>query len=370
MALAAGQPRSSLNLRRNTWIDVLRGASVLLVIWLHLQIRIPFEKFAPLASLPREVWRTFFTSGNGGVRIFFTLSGFLITKSLLRADPQSRLHALKSFYRRRIAKIVPPLLLLMVGLTLGHFFQIEFYTIQNAGVSYFRALFSVLTFHVNWLEGQKGYLPGGWDILWSLSVEEVFYLGYPILIFWVRKPALRIALLSIFVIAAPWVRASHSANEIWQDKSYLGSMDAFALGCIAAIADEKWGSRWNRGFLQWLGGAATIGIVWVLAVKKFDVFMNHRDHGFEKTILAGLTVFSIIGLRGLQARWLRPLAEIGRASYEIYLFHMFWVFAGVAVYRAVAPVAWNAWLILALVTAFSVYTGSWIEAHFSRRWLR
>ena len=44
-----------------------------------------------------------------------------------------------------------------------------------------RALVAALTFHINYLEATRGYLPGSWDILWSLSVEEAFYLFFPLI---------------------------------------------------------------------------------------------------------------------------------------------------------------------------------------------
>lgn len=354
---------------RNLWIDALRGLSVLVVIWTHIQIRIPYDKLWPLDGLPREIWRVLFRSGSSGVRIFFVLSGFLITRSLLRISAKNRVEFLKTFYRRRVAKIVPPLALLMVGLTLTHFLGVKNFTIQTPGVSYGRALLSVLTFHVNWLEGAYGYLPGGWDILWSLSVEEVFYLGYPFLLLATRSNGRRMGLLLIFVLIAPWVRASHAGRDVWQTKSYLGCMDALAIGCLGALGVERWSAKLKGPWLRPAGIAGVLGILWILAVQKFEIFSSTREHAFEKTILAFCVIAAVLGLQDLRSRALRPMASIGRASYEIYLFHMFFVFPGVELYRMTAQGAWNAWIVFFAITAVSVAAGSWIEAHFSHRWL-
>lgn len=51
----------------------------------------------------------------------------------------------------------------------------------------FLSIFSALTFQINWLESKVGYLPANWDILWSLSMEAVFYLFFPILCFMLHK---------------------------------------------------------------------------------------------------------------------------------------------------------------------------------------
>lgn len=79
-----------------------------------------------------------------------------------------------------------------------------------------RALLATLTFHINVLEAHRGYLPANWDILWSLSVEEMFYLFFPLVR---RYTKLFIVVLLILVILGPFAR-SHG-NSIWKEYFYL-----------------------------------------------------------------------------------------------------------------------------------------------------
>lgn len=55
------------------------------------------------------------------------------------------------------------------------------FVVNTQHTSLLRASIAALTFHVNWLEAKTGYLPASWDVLWSLSVEEVFYIVFPLL---------------------------------------------------------------------------------------------------------------------------------------------------------------------------------------------
>ncbi len=111
-----------------------------------------------------------------------------------------------------------------------------------------RALFSALTFHLNWLEAKTGYLPPNWDVMWSLSVEEMFYLFFPLVcIAFVgeRSSLRRIGWPLLFLLAGsllvlgPWARSVWIASDIGREKSYLGGMNAIAMGCLAALLCDK-----------------------------------------------------------------------------------------------------------------------------------
>ena len=66
-----------------------------------------------------------------------------------------------------------------------------------------RALLAVFGLHLNWYEGVTGYLPGNWDVLWSLSIEEVFYLGFPLLCLALRREALLGTVLVLLMLSLP-----------------------------------------------------------------------------------------------------------------------------------------------------------------------
>ncbi len=73
-----------------------------------------------------------------------------------------------------------------------------------------------------------------------LSVEETFYLFFPLVCRWFGRGNLLIILLGAFVVLGPFARTVFAGqNEIWREVSYLGGMDAIALGCMTAILVPK-----------------------------------------------------------------------------------------------------------------------------------
>ena len=120
-------------------------------------------------------------NGDNGVTVFFAVSGFLITLTSLRRFGSLGAMRPLMFYRIRFARIAPLLLVLLAVLSLLHLGHVEGFRIPAKTTTLPRALFAALTFHLNWLEAVHGYLPANWDVLWSLSVEEMFYLFFPLI---------------------------------------------------------------------------------------------------------------------------------------------------------------------------------------------
>lgn len=170
---ASVAPVAATSVQRWQGIDVLRGLSILAVVLLHIDDRIPFARSGIGSHLPRAVSRVVFRNCYDGVKIFFVISGFLITSNILRRWGAQGHVDLKAFYRLRFARIMPCLLVLLAILACLHALHLSGFVIDPPRTSLARALFAALTFHLNWLEIQVGYLPANWDVLWSLSVEEV-----------------------------------------------------------------------------------------------------------------------------------------------------------------------------------------------------
>jgi peptidoglycan/LPS O-acetylase OafA/YrhL len=225
-------------------VDVLRGLSILAVILLHTFIRFHSVGVSLDQFLPDRLFHLLFRNGNHGVTVFFAISGFLITYTSLRRFGSLREIRAVHFYRIRFARIAPLLLLVLAVLSVLHLLHTPGFEIPPEKATLPRVLLAALTFHLNWLEAMRGYLPANWDVLWSLSVEEMFYLFFPIVCSTVlRLPGgrkLLLALLITFVIAGPFARSVWSGNPIWQDKSYLGGMDSIALGCLTALLIHTW----------------------------------------------------------------------------------------------------------------------------------
>ncbi len=356
-------------------IDILRGVAILLVVIRHTQIRIPFEKADFLMNIPTPLINAVFISGNEGVRIFFVISGFIITMmSLNRYSELQNINA-KQFYVFRFARIAPCLIGLLTILTALHFFGVKGYVI-NAKFSYSEALFSALAFHLNWLEGMKGYLPPSWDVLWSLSVEEVFYIAFPLLcIISKRKEVLYLALIAL-ILVGPLNRIFLEGNKVWQTKAYLSCMDSIAIGCLFALVSHK--KAISKTVTQILSVIGFVVVVFVLMEKRGSSFSILSEYYLYKTLLSvgvGLMLVASVRqqLQPLIRRLLFPIIMYGRLSYEIYLTHVFVVFTGISLFRKYEISLSDSWVWLIGIVFISGLLGYLVERCFStpmNSWVR
>jgi peptidoglycan/LPS O-acetylase OafA/YrhL len=311
-------------------VDLLRGLAILFVLMNHVNMRLYLARVPYTASLPDQLVSSLVWNGQYGVQIFFAISGFLITStSLRRWGSLSRL-SIRDFYALRFARIAPLLLLLLAVLCVLHAANLKDFIVSPTTGGLGRALLAALTFHVNLLEAQRGYLPGGWDVLWSLSVEETFYVFFPLLcrLPGRGKPWLLTALLLTFVLLGPFARTTFAhGNEVWQEYSYLGGMDAIALGCLTALALSQ--TRLRPPMSRLLGGLGTAMLMFILGFSlRADAWGLARS-GLDMTFLAIGTCMIIAAVAELEwrsPRALTPLLNLGKRSYEVYLTHMFVVF--------------------------------------------
>jgi peptidoglycan/LPS O-acetylase OafA/YrhL len=309
-------------------VDLLRGLAIFFVLMNHVNMRLLISGVPYTDGLPDQLVSSLVWNGQFGVQIFFAVSGFLITATTLRRwGPLSRV-SLRGFYLMRFARIVPLLFMLLAVLSVLHFAHIEDFVVSAKTGGIGRALFAALTFHVNVLEARRGYLPGNWDILWSLSVEEVFYLFFPLMARLFGRGKLLIVLLLGFVVVGPFARTvlAHG-NEVWKEYSYLGGMDAIALGCLTALLVSRF--RLSRRTLWILGSIGTGFLILILCFSIRVETWGLASKGLNMTILAAGTCMVIATVD--QAKWksprfMSPLLNLGQRSYEVYLTHMFVVF--------------------------------------------
>lgn len=306
-------------------VDLLRGLAILFVLLNHVNMRLVIGHIAYGKVLPPSLLRMLVWNGQQGVQMFFAISGFLITSvSIRRWGGLARVRTL-DFYRIRFARIAPLLLLLLSILTVLDLARVPDYIIPAKTGGLGAALWAALTFRINVLEARHGYLPGSWDVLWSLSVEETFYFFFPLVcrVLGGRKRLL-VATLLIFVALGPVARAVFArGNEVWYEYSYLGAMDAIALGCLTALALAS--VRLDRRQV-WLAGLAGIAVLAFFLGVRVPLLVHT---GLDMSIIALGTCLTIAA--SAQSGWksppaLRPLVGLGQRSYETYLTHMFVVF--------------------------------------------
>jgi peptidoglycan/LPS O-acetylase OafA/YrhL len=309
---------------RNLYIDLLRGVSILLVMLLHysLSYRLQSSPLQEWISVP--TLRAIFYNGNYGVSMFFVISGFLITSNMLgRYGSLSGIDAVH-FYKLRFFRLYPLVALALTVITLlgvaglSHFSNIVRGT--NLGNGYFViADLSVLTFWHNILMESVGYFNYAMNIYWSLSVEEVFYLLYPLVLMAVRRGWQLLLLAGIFMVVAPIYRSMHKDDELFFMYGNLACVDMLAYGCVAAMLASK---------LSMINAGRRI-LAMLTCVMMGWIYMRgiHGNEALGATFLGIFTAIFLVAVSQLPAgcvvrRLGGPLAWLGSHSYELYLFHI------------------------------------------------
>jgi peptidoglycan/LPS O-acetylase OafA/YrhL len=184
--------RPKLSYRRD--IDGLRAIAVLLVVLFHIRTRV--------------------IGGYIGVDVFFVISGYLISSTILSEMAVGKF-SIVNFYERRIRRIFPALLIMMLVTTALAYHYLAPMEMESYAKSLLAALFSVSNI---FFSHQAGYFDGASGLqpllhTWSLAVEEQFYIFFPIMLIVVRKWApnrLKTAIWTItgvtFLMACIWVR--------------------------------------------------------------------------------------------------------------------------------------------------------------------
>ena len=362
------QPRATLSsaTARNAGIDFLRGLSILLVLLNHLGLRIRLTDGVLGSGLPRELLNDLNFNGSEAVYIFFVISGFLITSNALLRWGSLDAIQLRGFYARRIARILPCLVLLVGVLALLHFLGARDFVISRPGQSLPRAILSAFGLHLNWYEARTGYLPASWDVLWSLSIEEVFYLGFPLMCVLLRRVWLVAPAMALLALALPFSLGAIVNNPIWKEKAYLPGMAAIAMGVLGAITAKHFRPRSRRLLLPFY----FVGVGGVIAVLGFEVQLWHWFGNGTILLLTFSAVCLVLAFQwstaaGTQRRMIGMgwMCSFGRLSYEIYLTHMFVVIAMLHVYRGVgASIRWGVlWYAPTIALCWAL---GWVVARF------
>lgn len=360
---------------RNLYIDMLRGMSIVLVMLLHysLSYRLQTSPLQYWISIP--TLRAIFYNGNYGVDIFFVISGFLITSNMLGRYGSLAAIDVAHFYKLRFFRLYPLVVLALAAITalglagLSNFSNIAHH--QDLGNAFFLvADLSVLTFWHNVLMETVGYFNYAMNIYWSLSVEEVFYLLYPLVLLVSRRGWQLIVLACIFVVVAPIYREIHKDNELYFMYGNVACVDMLTYGCVAAIVANR--VTLTDAARRVLAVLSCIAMGWI--------YMRgiHGNEALGATwlgVAAALFLVVVSGLRagGFVRRLGAPLAWLGAHSYELYLFHI--IVLGVMV-ELVPREAMTVARKLPMLTLFFILSAllAWGMARFCgdplNRWLR
>lgn len=292
--------------KRNTQLDGLRALAVLGVMWFHW---VPKQY---QGGLPFEI----------GLFYFLTLSGFLITRILLRdraageaAGGGWRAGAYGSYAVRRLGRItVPCYVAMLFAIWVGAS------DIRENPLPYF-AHYS--NFHMAVMDGW----PFGTAHYWTLALQMQFYLLWPLLVFGLPKRWLGPA-FAFCVMAAPvsrWVLAQWFPEVRHSEAVTSSALDYFGCGALLALAMERGMRAGNQGLAR-LARAAFVGYAVLYVADQ----TGHRVAGLchvQQTLLAvvfaGLISAALAGIGGCVGRLLeRPaIQQVGKVSFGLYLFH-------------------------------------------------
>jgi peptidoglycan/LPS O-acetylase OafA/YrhL len=322
--------------RRIPELDGIRGIAILLVIGCH------YEVFArTFWNLPKFGWI--------GVDIFFVLSGFLITSVLLNL--RGRADCFRTFYSRRFRRILPPYIILLVLLYSFSAFMSDYalFNLQEViqNTFFLQAIFHLIRPTVNALRhvgsngwehsqldhmgrGLIGSISAGTPVLWSLSVEEYFYLLWAPTVLWLNRKWLIITGVTICVTA--FLFRCFAFIGTASCVSIFHRFDGLIFGSfVALLISSKLPRRIVKAILL---GAGCVGFVMlvVVLVPMGDVLNREirEDHIFVTFGLLAVSLLSVSGVglavansgsRSLFLLRFPALRFIGSISYSLYLFH-------------------------------------------------
>jgi peptidoglycan/LPS O-acetylase OafA/YrhL len=321
-------------------VDVLRGIAAMLVVLRHIHIRFRINGYEVEPFLPEWLHPVLLNSGYYSVICFFVISGFLITRLSLRR--WSALHRIPpvDFYALRAARILPCLLLVVAVSSALHLLQLEPFAIRPERGTLGGAVLAALGFHVNWYEGTHGYLPGNWDVMWSLSVEETFYLLFPLACLLLRSPVAMVLGLVPLILIAPLNRLWFDGIVPWDDYAYLSCFDGIAFGCAAGWLSERRPLNGRAAHVAMCAGVA--GVLFIVVFREATTTLGLIATGTNVSVLeismalVLMAMASGVGSRAL-SRGTSLLRAVGRCSYEVYLTHMFVVFGFFFAFQMVFP---------------------------------
>jgi peptidoglycan/LPS O-acetylase OafA/YrhL len=303
-------------------LDGIRGLGMLMVVIFHTMTYLVFS-YGPYGD---SVLPGAFVA----VDVFFALSGFLITSLLLEERRRTGEISMRRFYIRRGLRLLPALYFTIAAFSA--------YVVLSGDVGfgdYIGATVKMLTYSSNFFIGDDQFLTQWFGQTWSLSIEEQFYIVWPLVliallyVFRGRPKAIIAVLVAVILAVVAWRIVLFDHFGIWSDVYYRtdARIDQPLAGALLAVL-MHYGIVSDKP-RPWLGVLGLGG--WMVAAFVASPFEESYFQIVAPAILVAslATILGVLHGQGPAAviLALRPLQWLGRISYTLYLVHVAIFFA-------------------------------------------
>jgi peptidoglycan/LPS O-acetylase OafA/YrhL len=293
-------------------LDGFRALSIALVVVSH----------ADLANV---------VPGGFGVIVFFVISGFLITRQIVAEIGATGSLNFTAFYLRRVFRLAPALFLYLALFS-------SLLRIMGADIAWFHVASGVF-YIANYYHIFIGYPPRSPNpILWSLSIEEHFYLVAPLAVFLFRRDLGRLlGYLGLLLLLVPlWRLAVFQICSATPAAGLCGvsgglrifhgtdtMFDCIAYGCAMAVIMHRYSERVRRVVLSPMTPWLALGLLAGSCLLRDPLFRDTARYSVQSASVAMILVSVLYGRWAPFSRLLcsRPFQVVGRLSYSLYLFH-------------------------------------------------
>lgn len=311
------------------------------------------------------------------VDLFFVMSGYLITTLLLRERGRYGRVSRKAFYLRRVTRLYP-LVIAVVAISIVQ----RLTRPDDIATPSWLFIFSTAAYVNNFEQlTHPSDLFNAWGPLWSLAIEEQFYILWPTVLivllgrsFNLIRPLVVVAVVAVAIwVYRTWSWLSVTSNDpdfaqladAWRTFyfSTFHRPDGLMIGCAAALILAMPRSAWTRGIIRFAHRFRYLTIIGILSIV---VAASYGNAGWQ--VCWGLSVFNLLGAllmieliehpetRLTRVLSLRPMLWVGRRSYGVYVMHLFilmifintlgltslpWIFTATAVIMVVAGLSYR-----------------------------
>ena len=263
----------------------------------------------------------FVLSGDLGVKFFFTLSGFLITFLLLSENYSTGKINLKYFYMRRILRIWPVYFTVVALAIILSLLPFEYYSIADTN------FYLVFSFLINFQVAASGISSSPLIILWSVAVEEQFYLLLPLLLI-LFTGRIRIRIFILILVISILFRHRYVDFAHFLNYHTLSVCSDLVIGCIAAYFSFHYNNF--KTFFQDFKKRTIIVVYLVgfsILILRNIIFPTHWLIAFRDPVIAVFFAFVILEQNYSEQSFYktgrsRIITRLGKYSYGLYAYHV------------------------------------------------